>query len=134
MTKHVRFLGPLMKSLPMDWIEKTGDARTKAFFGFLKTVARINNEVGTITGAAFETAAQPIRTILYHLYSDREMLRNLRAELANAHRGEDGEFSIAVLEKLLFLDGVIREELRLSPGLATRLARVASDRDLYYDQ
>lgn len=25
-----------MKSLPMDWIEKTGDAGTKAFFGFLK--------------------------------------------------------------------------------------------------
>lgn len=35
-TKHVRFLGPLMKSLPMDWIEKTGDAGTKAFLGFLK--------------------------------------------------------------------------------------------------
>lgn len=35
-TKHVRFLGPLMKSLPVDWIEKTGDAGTKAFFAFLK--------------------------------------------------------------------------------------------------
>lgn len=35
-TKHVRFLGPLMKALPVDWIEKTGDAGTKAFFGFLK--------------------------------------------------------------------------------------------------
>lgn len=35
-TKHVRFLGPLMKSLPMEWIEKSGDAGTKAFFGFLR--------------------------------------------------------------------------------------------------
>lgn len=35
-TKHVRFLGPLMRAVPVDWIEKTGDAGTKAFFGFLK--------------------------------------------------------------------------------------------------
>lgn len=38
-------------------------------------MARINDEVGTITGAAFETAAQSIRTVLYHLYSDHEMLK-----------------------------------------------------------
>jgi hypothetical protein len=25
-----------MKSLPLDWVEKAGDAGTKAFFGFLK--------------------------------------------------------------------------------------------------
>lgn len=95
---------------------------------------RINDEVGTVTGAAFETAAQSIRTILYHLYSDPELLGRLRAELANAHREEDGEYSVAVLEQLPFLTGVIREGLRLSPGLATRLARVAPDRDLFYGQ
>ncbi|ROV86771.1 hypothetical protein VSDG_10203 [Cytospora chrysosperma] len=176
-TKHVRFLGPLMKSLPMDWIEKTGDAGTKAFFGFLKdclqttkdivsshtssstkatddtqhetiihailhsnlpapekTVARINDEVGTITGAAFETAAQSIRTILYHLYSDQDILARLRAELAIAHQGGDGQLAISDLEQLPFLNGVIREGLRLSPGLATRLARVAPDRDLFYNE
>lgn len=95
---------------------------------------RINDEVGTITGAAFETAAQTIRTILYYLYSDHEMLRRLRAELDREHRGKDGEFSVAVLEQLPFMSGVIREGLRLSPGLATRLARVAPDRDLFYEQ
>lgn len=41
-TKHVRFLGPLMKSLPKDWIEKTGDAGTKAFFGFLRVKLPLN--------------------------------------------------------------------------------------------
>jgi hypothetical protein len=35
-TKHVRFLGPLMKSLPLDWVEKARDAGTKAFFGLLE--------------------------------------------------------------------------------------------------
>lgn len=95
---------------------------------------RINDEVGTITGAAFETAAQSIRTVLYHLYSDPAPLARLRAELAGAQRVEDGGHSVAALERLPFLTGVIREGLRLSPGLATRLARVAPDRDLFYGQ
>lgn len=97
-------------------------------------MARINNEVGTITGAAFETAAQSIRTILYYLYSNPETLSRLRFELTNVKRGEDGRISIAALEQLPYLTGVIREGLRLSPGLATRLARVAPDRDLLYNQ
>lgn len=105
-----------------------------------KTVARINDEVGTVTGAAFETAAQSIRTILYHLYSDRDMLRRLRAELASARKesggndDDDGQIHLATLEQLPYLTGIIREGLRLSPGLATRLARVAPDRDLTYGQ
>lgn len=35
-SKHVRFPEPLMKSRPMDWIEKSSNAGTKAFFGFLR--------------------------------------------------------------------------------------------------
>lgn len=35
-TKHVRFLGPTMKALPISFIEKYGDAGAKAFFAFLK--------------------------------------------------------------------------------------------------
>lgn len=32
-----------MKSLPLDWVEKAGDAGTKAFFGFLKVSSyRVN--------------------------------------------------------------------------------------------
>lgn len=95
-------------------------------------MARINDEVGTIPGAAFETVAQPIRTVLYHLYSEPEMLRRLRTELANVQSQNDGHISVAVLEQLPYLTGVVREGLRLSPGLATRLARVAPDHDLAY--
>ncbi|KAK2604086.1 hypothetical protein N8I77_007044 [Diaporthe amygdali] len=178
-TKHVRWIGPLMKSLPMHWIEKVGDAGTKAFFGFMKdslqitktivatpsskqadsnpgpshrtilhgimdsnlppaekTVERLNDEVSTVTGAAFETSAQTIRLILYYLYSDHVMLQRLRTELAQARnqQGSKEDIPLSVLEQLPFLTGVVCEGLRLSPGLATRLARVASDRDLFYDQ
>lgn len=51
-TKHVRFLGPLMKSLPMEWIEKSGDAGTKAFFGFLRVrIGNINALCACSSGA-----------------------------------------------------------------------------------
>lgn len=36
LTKHVRWFGPLMKSLPLDFVEKMGDQGTKEFFGFIK--------------------------------------------------------------------------------------------------
>lgn len=101
-----------------------------------KTVERMNDEVGTITGAAFETAAQSIRTILYYLYSDPVNLARLRDELSQAaeKHGDRENLSLSVLEQLPFLTGCICEGLRLSPGLATRLARVAPDRDLFYSQ
>lgn len=101
-----------------------------------KTVERIYDEIGTITGAAFETAAQSIRTILYYLYSNPALLERLRSELDHATKdhGNEGNLPLSALEQLPFLAGVVREGLRLSPGLATRLARVAPDRDLFYGQ
>ncbi|KAI0428311.1 cytochrome P450 [Xylaria sp. FL1042] len=35
-TKHMRFIGPVLKSVPIDWIIKYGDHGTKLFFRFLK--------------------------------------------------------------------------------------------------
>ncbi len=49
-----------------------------------KSFKRIFDEVGTITGAAFETTAHSIRLTLYHIYHNAEVLRRLRAELTAA--------------------------------------------------
>ena len=35
-TKHVRWFGPTLKSIPLDWVMKTADEGTKAFFRYLK--------------------------------------------------------------------------------------------------
>ena len=35
-TKHVRFLGPLLKAMPLSMLERIGDADVKAFVAFLK--------------------------------------------------------------------------------------------------
>lgn len=99
-----------------------------------KTLERISDELSTVAGAAFETAAHTTRVILYHLYSNPSMLARLRAELDDAARKHGGDNTpLSALEKLPLLTGAVREGLRLSPGVATRLARVAPDRDLFYE-
>ncbi len=52
-----------------------------------KTLDCVGDEVGTITGGAFETTAHTIRYILYYLYSDPAMLRKLRSELVTVDGG-----------------------------------------------
>jgi hypothetical protein len=37
-TKHVRWFGPMMRSLPLDFSEKIRDTGPKAFLGFLKVI------------------------------------------------------------------------------------------------
>jgi len=101
-----------------------------------KSFDRINDEVSTVLGAALETTAQTLRVVLYYIYSDPSMLHRLRAEVVNA--AKDAEVGkgvpLKVLEQLPFLTAVLMEGLRLSPGLATRLARIAPDRELVYDR
>ncbi|KAI4859370.1 cytochrome P450 [Hypoxylon rubiginosum] len=149
-TKHLRWYGPLMKSLPMWLMQRTADEGVKNHIGFLmvrnqfkyvdaflsdtlaghgsrmlrntlyihgwntgprrspnneKSFKRIFDEVGTITGAAFETTAHSIRLTLYHIYHNAE---------------------------LPYLTAVVMEGLRLSPATATRATRVAPDRDLSF--
>lgn len=101
-----------------------------------KTVERVSDETSTVAGAAFETAAQTTRVILYYLYSSPDLLSRLRSELDQATKkhGNELHLPLSTLEQLPLLTGVIREGLRLSPGVGTRLARVAPDRDLFYEQ
>lgn len=102
-----------------------------------KEFNRVSDEVDTITGAGLETVAQTLRFTVYYLYSNPTILQRLRTELRDMFNnvGPEGqnESNLAQLERLPYLTAVIMEGLRLSPGLATRLARIAPDRDLVYD-
>ncbi|XXG98776.1 hypothetical protein Hte_005106 [Hypoxylon texense] len=172
-TKHLRWYGPLMKSLPMWLMQRTADEGVKNHITFLmdmvavcseihsasvagrldpdapqtmvheilgsdlpdeeKSFKRIFDEVGTITGAAFETTAHSIRLTLYHIYKDAEVLRRLRAELTTAPPAEQkSNLALSRLEQMPYLTAVLMEGLRLSPGTATRAMRVAPDRDLSF--
>ncbi|KAJ3578944.1 hypothetical protein NPX13_g1623 [Xylaria arbuscula] len=169
-TKHFRWYGPLIQSVPTWVVKKIGDPGIVECLGFVedmanttkaihaastnrntvqdattivdtildsdlppteKTPDRLKDEIITVAGAAFETTAYSLCKILYHVYADPEVLRRLRAELVAAGvAGTDA--SLAKLEKLPYLTAVLTEGLRLSPAIATRMARVAPDRDLTY--
>ncbi|KAI0013591.1 cytochrome P450 [Xylariaceae sp. FL0662B] len=101
-----------------------------------KKLMRVFNDVSTVTGAAFETTAAAIRLVLFYVYSNPAILDKLRTELGLvALQESDGPvFELAKLEQLPYLTAVITEGLRLCPGVATRQARIAPDRDLVYDK
>jgi hypothetical protein len=97
-----------------------------------KEFGRIHAEVSTVSGAAFETSAQTLRVLLYHIYNDANVLRRLRTELQQVPHGS--RTNLSVLEQLPYLTAVLMEGLRLSPGIATRIPRVAPDHDLVYEK
>lgn len=49
-----------------------------------KIFGRVFDEVATVTGAGFETTASTLRLIFFHVFSDRDMLTRLCAEIASA--------------------------------------------------
>lgn len=100
-----------------------------------KTFGRIFEDVSTISGAGFETTASALRLILFHVYTNPDILRRLREEIASAEGADKGQTPrLKTLEQLPYLTAALMEGLRLSPAIATRMARVAPDRDIVYDK
>ena len=100
-----------------------------------KTLPRISDDVDTITGAGLETTAQTLRLLTYYLFTNKTILRRLRDELRSLNTklpSSASSPSLSQLEQLPYLTAVIMEALRLAPGLATRLARIAPDREIVY--
>ncbi|KAK4172409.1 putative cytochrome P450 E-class, group I [Triangularia setosa] len=177
LTKHIRWYGPAMLSIPKDFLIKNADPDTANFMRYAKdseeetarllkaaasykpeddaprtivheifdsnlppedkTVKRVFSDVATVTGAGFETTSSVLRLIVYYVFSNPEILRRLRAELANATKPSsslDATIPLHTLEQLPYLTAVLMEGMRLSPAIATRSQRIAPDRDLIYDK
>lgn len=101
-----------------------------------KSAIRVADDIGATTGAAFETTAAVLRLIVYYVYNNPKILTELRAELDTLKSTTSTnlvDINATALEQLPYLTAVLSEGLRLSPGSASRLARVAPDRSIYYD-
>lgn len=106
-----------------------------------KSFDRIIEEVATVTGAGFETTANVLRLIFYHIYTNDEILQRLRSEIASVKVPSPkldsgtaepcGPIPLKNLEQLPYLTAVLMEGMRLSPAIATRAARI-TDKDLVY--
>ncbi|KAF3003834.1 hypothetical protein E8E14_003148 [Neopestalotiopsis sp. 37M] len=97
-----------------------------------KTFDHIFEEVATVTSAGFETTANVLRLILFHIYVNNDILQRLREELSSLQPVTSETFTLKQLEQLPYFTAVIKEGLRLSPGIASRMARI-TDRDLIYN-
>lgn len=87
-----------------------------------------------VQGGALTTSwAMSLAT--FHLLSNPDTLSKLRDELFDAIPDPNDPVSLAKLEQLPYLRGVVKEALRLGIGTSSRLARVAPDETLvYYDR
>ena len=69
---------------------------------------------------------------LYHLLTSPETLRKLKAELKSIIPPASSYTPLAELEQLQYLSAVIKETLRLSYGVPSRLYRVSPDKTLIF--
>lgn len=104
-----------------------------------KEFDRIHNEVDAVTSAGIETVGQTLRLTCFHIYDNPKILQHLRDELTDLSRylgpnaaSAEGKASLSQLERLPYLSAVVKEGLRMSPGIATRMARIAPDREIRY--
>ncbi|KAH6650680.1 cytochrome P450 [Chaetomium tenue] len=133
--KFIRWYGPALKMMPVDWVSKTADQGMKAFLRLFKAAFKhIRQEVGTVSGAGYETTASALRLIFFHVFTNPPILHRLRQELDSATTTTPLKLEPLPLKTLLplpYLTAVLTEGLRLSPAVATRAARI-SDKDLFY--
>lgn len=96
-----------------------------------KQLKRVSSEISTITGAGFETTANVLRLVLFHVYTQPDILQRLRDEIASAATQVSDTIPLAKLEQLPYLRSVLMEGMRLSPAVGTRAARI-TNKDLFY--
>ncbi|KIX09021.1 uncharacterized protein Z518_00099 [Rhinocladiella mackenziei CBS 650.93] len=78
------------------------------------------------------TTAAALSEITYHLLRQPNELKTLKDELAKAIPDPTALPETAKLEQLPYLTAIIKEGLRLSSGISTRLQRIATDETLIY--
>lgn len=97
-----------------------------------KSTFRLGDEAMIMVIAGSDTTASTLACISYHLLSDPDLLKRLKAELGTVMSGADEPPVAAKLEGLPLLNAIIQETIRLYPGATHRQDRMAPDEDLVY--
>jgi cytochrome P450 len=95
-----------------------------------KSNARLAQDGQLVVIAGTLTTAWTLCVAVFHLLSRPETFTKLKAELATVMESPTGPITLAALEQLPYLTGCVRESIRLSYGVATRLQRIAPDEAL----
>lgn len=98
-----------------------------------KSDARLADEAQLITAAGLVTTAHALEVASYHLIANPPVVAKLRKELQAAGiYGPVINFEWHKLESLPYLNGCVREAVRLGHGVATRSPRLNPDTELRY--
>ncbi|KAL8686811.1 MAG: hypothetical protein Q9218_006851 [Villophora microphyllina] len=97
-----------------------------------KQPKRLEMEAAAILGAGAVTTAWTLTVAMYHLTVNPDKLERLRAEIKQIMPDPHQPAKLQQLERLPYLTSVLMESLRLSNGVSTRLARIAPDRSIYF--
>ena len=92
------------------------------------------DEGETILSGGAGTVVRPLLAIAYHLCRNPALLQRLRQELWSVQSPGDTTTPLKLqqLEQLPYLTAVLTEAIRITYGVATRLARIAPDRVIQY--
>jgi cytochrome P450 len=97
-----------------------------------KSASRLWQDGQVTVAAGTLTTAWALSIATFHLISQPAVLRKLKAELARAIPDPESRPSLAALEQLPYLTGVVQECLRLSYGVSMRLPRICPDETLIF--
>lgn len=93
---------------------------------------RLADEAAAVVGAGTETTSWALTVMTYHLLTKPELLAKLTAELKTVITDPKSLPAWHVLEALPYLGAVIQEGLRLSYGVSSRTARIATEENMIY--
>jgi cytochrome P450 len=99
-----------------------------------KTVRRLSDEAEVLVLAGTLTTAWTLDLSTFYLLRTPSALRRLKAELHAAIPDRSQPTPLVTLEQLPYLNAVIKESLRLTYGVAGRLARIADEPLFFTDR
>ena len=97
-----------------------------------KEPQRLADEAAAVVAAGTETTSWALAVMTFHILSQPAILEKLTKELETVVKDSKTLPGWLVLETLPYLGAVIQEGLRLSYGVSSRTARVATGEDLVY--
>ena len=97
-----------------------------------KSVSRLKDEAAIVVGAGTLTTSWALTIATYHLLASPDVLAKLKKELISAIPDPDTPVALPTLEKLPFLAAVVKEAIRLSYGVASRLQRISPEKPMLF--
>ncbi|EFQ97905.1 trichodiene oxygenase [Nannizzia gypsea CBS 118893] len=97
-----------------------------------RTLKRLTDDALFLMVAGTDAPSQALAITLYHILNNRKVHEKLREELVHAIPDAQSDPSLAMLENLPYLAAVIKEGLRISALVTSRLPRISPDKILEY--